>query len=144
MRIVVRRRQQLVARQRLEETDERLRAVKLGDERRLLVDRVAAHAAALLVARQIVAVDLRHERARAVRDAAGEILRQEFVQIEERVLARELAAQPRAVEHGHARGDGGVSRTVRRRCFEVHHHFEGWISVELGAPAPAPRRTMRQ
>ena len=53
VRIVVRRQHQLVARDFLEERDQRLRAIQLGDVRRLLVDRMTAHAAALLVAGQV-------------------------------------------------------------------------------------------
>ncbi len=57
VRVVVRRDLHTLTRKLPEPVDERWRAVQLSDERRELIDRMAADASTLLVSRQVVAVD---------------------------------------------------------------------------------------
>ncbi|MNT12989.1 hypothetical protein D3C72_1479420 [compost metagenome] len=78
MRILLGRRQQLLAADLFEPADQRLGPIELRDKRRVLVDRMAADAAALLVAREIIAIDPVLQGAGAGNQPFRDFVRQEF------------------------------------------------------------------
>lgn len=103
VRIVSRRQLQPFARNLFQQTDERRRPIQLGDKRGELVQGMAADAAALLVARQIVAVDLRLDSIDGLEQPGRDIRREEVRQIEKRTLPYKLLPQALGIQTGQPR-----------------------------------------
>ena len=153
VRIAGRRDLQGLTRQTFQPADQDRRAVQFRDRSGVLVDRVAADTATLLVGRQVVAVDEALDRLSGGDQAPRDFARQELRQMQKGALLHELAAQRRRVESL----ETGAHRLVRlestgeRRASVVRCRyairagcgFDRQPTVEAGNLDCNPRSTRR-